>query len=85
METSGFQKLMDKIMPNDSITTPLHGIVLLPCPFCGKQPRIERLVGSSSEPTCLKIVCRSCPLEFVEYLEKEKNSMAKAWNKRAGQ
>lgn len=56
---------------------------LLPCPFCGKAPKVERIVGLSSEPIFLKIVCRSCPFDFDGYPENKRKSMVNAWNKRA--
>jgi Lar family restriction alleviation protein len=68
--------------PEDVVRAPVDAVVLLPCPFCGRKPEVQHIVGKSSEPVFLRIICKSCPLDFGDYTEDKQKSMVIAWNKR---
>jgi len=51
-------------MSNDSAADPLHGVVLLPCPFCGGNARIEEGFDIDCESTTATIYCTGCEAMF---------------------
>ena len=51
-------------MSNDSAAAPLHGVVLLPCPFCGGNARIEEGFDVDCESTTATIYCEGCEAMF---------------------
>jgi hypothetical protein len=63
---------------------PLHGIVLLPCPFCGSTelngPHISEYVGDHYSPSWW-VECENCP-GSMEVQGAGADGLANAWNKR---
>lgn len=71
----------DKLMKSNEV---------LPCPFCGKMPMIQRdtRFPNSAPVTAYEVVCRSMPSEcIISYVDnryyRRKKDAIKAWNTRA--
>ena len=45
---------------NGELTILVNRVVLLPCPFCGKDPRVEQEGEFGSQITCPDIDCPGC-------------------------
>ena len=62
----------------------LGGVVLLPCPFCGAQPKLHRFTDEDGDP-CAAVECGQCYAsgpKHVAIMDDARPAAIAAWNRR---
>ena len=65
-------------------------ISLKPCPFCGGEPDLKRVINNRRRKCGIEIICKECHVRRSDFvlrflLSNAEELAVKAWNKRVGE